>query len=593
MLLKIEDLVVSFKSSGVNFRAVNEISLQVDEGKCLGIVGESGCGKSVSALSILRLVPQPAGKIEKGRILFQGEDLLKASERRIREIRGREIAMIFQEPMTSLNPVFTVGDQIEEAISLHQNLSKNKIRARCLEVMDLVGIPEPQKRVEFYPHQLSGGLRQRVMIAMALSCEPKLLIADEPTTALDVTIQAQILDLMKDLQKKLNMAMIMITHDFGVIAESADDVAVMYAGKIVEQGEVRQIFDQASHPYTRALQKSLPDFSKKQSKLYSIPFMVPTPKELAQGQDLESRWESLELDMKKESEALPPAKKFGPENEKILEVKDLKVHFVTKRNVFGKPLDVVKAVDGVSFDVKKGEVVGLVGESGCGKSTLGKTLLRLIKPLSGEIDFMGRNITNLQGASLRGIRKDIQMIFQDPGSSLNPRMKIGEILEEPLLVHKLAPKKDRKEKVLQLLNKVGLREGAYDKYPHEFSGGQRQRVGIARALAVEPDFIVADEPVSALDVSIQAQILNLLHDLKDEFDLTYLFVSHDLNVVQYLCDRIIVMHQGKIVEELHPDQLFDPEYELQDYTRNLLGAIPKRHPDEKRSLESLRKAGRS
>lgn len=578
MVLKVENLSTSFQTSRGRFKAVNNISFDLESGESLGIVGESGCGKSVAALSILRLIQQPAGRIDSGRIYFKGQNLLDLSLSKMRKIRGKSISMIFQEPMTSLNPVFSIGDQIQEAILLHQPLTRRQARKRCLEMMEMVGIPRPEERLNFYPHQLSGGLRQRVMIAMALACEPEILLADEPTTALDVTIQSQILELIKDLQRKLNMSLIMITHDFGVIAEIADRVLVMYAGKIVEEAKVDKIFDSPEHPYTRALQQAIPSYEKRGKVLYSIPFSVPGIDEQV---DLESRWKELDQDLKRAENM-----KTWPETQLsdhiLLQVRELQVSYPIKSGILGRNKGEIKAVDKVSFEVKKGEILGLVGESGCGKSTLGKSLLHLVSPSGGQIFYKGQDISHIKGEELRRLRKDIQIIFQDPYSSLNPRMRIGEILSEPFIIHKLCPAKERRERVLKLLDTVGLRKEAYDKFPHEFSGGQRQRIGIARALAVRPEFLVADEPVSALDVSIQAQILNLLRELKDEFQLTYLFISHDLNVVQYLCDRILVMNQGRIVEELLPNDIPDPNRKKDIYTETLISAIPKRHPSESR-----------
>lgn len=584
MLLQVKDLKTSFATPDGRFNAVNGVSFDLDKGQSLGIIGESGSGKSVTALSIMRLIQKPAGRIESGEILFNGKNVLDIPQSDMRKVRGKHMSMIFQEPMTSLNPVFTVGNQIEEAVRLHQNVSKSKARDRCLEMLELVGIPDAERRLSFYPHQLSGGLRQRVMIAMALACEPELLIADEPTTALDVTIQAQILDLIRDLRKRLDMALIIITHDFGVIAEVADEVAVMYAGKILEKKSVFDIFERAEHPYTRALQKAIPTPEKKNSNLYSIPFMVPSLQELAEGVDLEYRWKQLDADLSNLNEYKPSAdQEPSIKTEALLRCEGLKVHYPIFGGFLGKEVAAIKAVDGVSFEVKKGEVLGLVGESGCGKSTLGRSILRLEEIKEGEIYLRDKPCHRLGGNELREIRKDMQMIFQDPFSSLNPRMKVGDIVAEPFIIHSLCPPKERKDRVMQLLDTVGLRPETFEKYPHEFSGGQRQRIGIARALAVQPDFIVADEPVSALDVSIQAQILNLLQDLKEEYGLTYLFISHDLNVVHYLCDRILVMYDGKIVEELYPSQIFDPNHKKHEYTHKLIAAIPHRDPSFRRA----------
>lgn len=585
-LLEVRNLTTSFLTPWGRFRAVDDLSFDIYEGESLAVVGESGCGKSVTALSILRLIQDPPGRIESGQILFEGIDLLKLSRREMRKTRGSKISMIFQEPMTSLNPVFTVGNQIDEAILLHTDLNPQQARKRSLEMMDLVGIPEPQERVHFYPHQLSGGLRQRVMIAMALACEPKLLIADEPTTALDVTIQAQILELLKDLQKKLGMSLLMITHDFGVVAEIAERVLVMYAGKLVESAGVLEIFNQAKHPYTRALQKSIPRVEKRGEKLFSIPFSVPDAEALIKGADLTGRWEELKkleenegLESRDESSQTTNKTKSA---ENILKIEHLKIYYHIKRNILGKPTQTVKAVDDVSFEVKRGEILGLVGESGCGKSSLGKGLLRLIPLEGGKIQFLGKEISKLSHRDFRPLRSQIQMIFQDPYSSLNPRMRVRDLIEEPLILHRPMNSRERQKRISELLGIVGLPKSSAEKLPHEFSGGQRQRIGIARALAVQPDFLIADEPVSALDVSIQAQILNLLKDLKDEFGLTYLFVSHDLNVIGYLCDRVIVMNKGQVVEELQPADLIQSKPDLKPYTKRLLHSIPRRHPSENR-----------
>ncbi|TVQ77385.1 MAG: ABC transporter ATP-binding protein [Bradymonadales bacterium] len=591
MLLEVKNLVTSFKTPWGRFRAVDEISFSLNDSECLALVGESGCGKSVTALSIMRLIQDPPGLIESGELLLKGQDLLKLPESKMRKVRGGEISMIFQEPMTSLNPVFSIGNQIDEAILLHTNLSRSKARKKTLEMMELVGIPDVKERAEFYPHQLSGGLRQRVMIAMALACEPAILIADEPTTALDVSIQAQILDLLRGLQKKMGMSLLMITHDFGVVAEIADRVAVMYGGKIVESASVTDIFDYPKHPYTRALQRSIPEIKKRGQPLYSIPFSVPDAEELIKGADLESRWKQLRdlEESKAESPNSPTVEKASSDpakkdlnTEVFVELKDLKVHFHIKKSIFGRPLQTVRAVDGVSFKVNKGETLGLVGESGCGKSTLGRSILRLLPVESGGIFVEGKDVSRLRHRDFKAYRRRLQMVFQDPFSSLNPRMRVKDIIEEPLILHSNLKSIDRLARVRELLHTVGLARSSIDKFPHEFSGGQRQRISIARALAVKPSFLVADEPVSALDVSIQAQILNLLQDLKSEFGLTYLFISHDLNVIGYLCDRVIVMKDGKIVEEIKPHDLLTSDTPLEDYTRKLLNSIPRRHPNQKR-----------
>jgi len=576
MLLTVSNLSTSFPVNSTRFKAVNNVSFSLKPGEALGIVGESGSGKSVTGLSIMGLIQKP-GQIDQGKILFQNQNLLGLEPDEMRKIRGKKISMIFQEPMTSLNPVFTVGDQILETLNQHMKLRPKEALELCYESLKLVGIDDPERRMNFYPHQLSGGLRQRIMIAMALICRPEILIADEPTTALDVTIQSQILSLIKSLQKKLGMAVIMITHDFGVIAEVADRVLVMYAGKIVEEADVNQIFDSPQHPYTRALQRAIPRAESRGKKLYSLPFMVPRSEELVRENILEQRWITLESDLKKAyAETDEVRKKEATSN--IVEVSNLKKFYPIRAGFLGKTVDYIRAVNEVSFSIPKGEILGLVGESGCGKSTLGRCLLGLEKSDSGSIRVGGHELA--QNESL--VRRMAQIVFQDPFSSLNPRMRIGSVIKEALKIHHIVPKLQMNAEVKRLLEIVGLPEEASSKYPHEFSGGQRQRVGIARALAVRPEFIVADEPVSALDVSIQAQILNLLKDLRKTHDLSFLFISHDLNVVQYLCDRILVMHRGKIVDELSPSQALDPSHKKHDYTLKLMSAIPIRHPRSRR-----------
>jgi oligopeptide/dipeptide ABC transporter ATP-binding protein len=577
MLLRVEDLSVSFRTSHGHFKAVDGISFELAKGESLGIVGESGCGKSVSALSILRLIPSPPAQVDSGKILFEDTDLLQLPINKLREIRGRRISMIFQEPMTSLNPVFKVGDQIAEAILRHKKTSKSEVRSQVLQMLDRVRIPRAKELIDFYPHQLSGGLRQRIMIAMALACEPEILIADEPTTALDVTIQAQILSLIDELRKELGMSVILITHDFGVIAQVADRVNVMYAGRIVETADVQRIFDHPQHPYTRALQKAIPEPSKKGSKLYSIPFSVPSAEEIGNGVKIEERWKDLEVSLKDYQEE-PIDRPKLQDKTSLLEIQSLKVKFPISSDFMGRPKTWIDAVDDLSLNIRQGETLGLVGESGCGKSTLGKAIVRLVKASAGKVLFEGKDILGLSSYDLQMVRQQIQMIFQDPYSSLNPRMKVEEILQEPLIIHKIGSKDEQKRKVFELLDLVSLPRSAAKKFPHEFSGGQRQRIGIARAVSVRPKLLLADEPVSALDVSIQAQILNLLEDLKREFGLSFLFVSHDLGVVHYFCDRIAVMNEGKLVEELQPEQVFDESYEKQPYTQRLLMSIPRNRP---------------
>ena len=561
-LLQITDLAVTFENEGKSTTALHGISLQVNRGEILAVVGESGSGKSVTSLSILQLLPTPAANYRRGEIIYsadgiQSTNLLQLGNRQMQAIRGQSIAMIFQEPMTSLNPVFTCGNQVQEAILQHKKCSKQEAKVQTLALFEKVKLPEPVRIYNSYPHQLSGGQKQRVMIAMAMSCGPSLLIADEPTTALDVTVQRTILNLIRDLQREQNMGVIFISHDLAVVAEIADRIAVMYKGKIVEQGPARQILHQPSHPYTRALLACRPILHQRGDRLPVV-------------EDFLGRKEH------KPELKLIAAVKPSPaiENQPLLQVKDLSVWFGAGKNWLGKSTPVTRAVDGVSFDVYKGETLGLVGESGCGKTTLGRAILQLIKPTSGEVMLDGKNLGTLSPAELRVIRRDIQIIFQDPYSSLNPRIRIGDAIREPMDVHGLgATAKQRKENVMDLLEKVSLSPEHYNRYPHEFSGGQRQRIGIARALALHPSFIICDESVSALDVSVQAQVLNLLNDLKKDFGFTSIFISHDLAVVKYISDRIMVMNRGKIVESGDADEVYNHPREA--YTRRLIEAVPK------------------
>jgi len=544
-LLEVKNLQVQFTSDDGVVKAVDGISFDIRKGETLAVVGESGSGKSVTSLAAMRLIPDPPGRITGGEILFRTKagntiDLVKASNSQMRKIRGNDIAMIFQEPMTSLNPVYTVGDQIAEAIMLHQGKSRSQAMKLATDMLELVELPDPKKRVHYYPHQMSGGQRQRVMIAMALSCNPALLIADEPTTALDVIIQAQILDLIKRLQEETGASVLFITHDLGVVAEIAERAVVMQKGKIVEAGQVKDIFNDAQHPYTQRLLDAVP-----------------------------------RIDISK------PAPEVLKKPEVLLDVNKLRKWFPITGGVFQRTVGHVKAVNDIDFQLHRGEVLGLVGESGSGKTTAGRAILRLIEPTSGEDVFDGTDITKLSTAQMRTYRRRMQIIFQDPYASLNPRMTIGNILSEPLVIHKLfKSRKERDRRVAELLELVQLDPNWVNRYPHEFSGGQRQRVGIARALAVEPEFIVADECVSALDVSIQRDVLDLIKDLRERLGLTMLFISHDLAVVEDISDRVAVMYKGDLVEVNDAHAIYrNPK---DDYTKALLSAVPIPDPNLKR-----------
>lgn len=577
-LLEIKNLVTEFSTDGNVLKAVNDVSFTLNRGETIGIVGESGSGKSVTSLSVMRLIPNPPGRISGGEILFHQKDgnttdLVQVNEKEMRAIRGNDIAMIFQEPMTSLNPVFTCGDQVMEAILLHQKVSKKEAKEKTIALFKEVQLPRPEAIFDQYPHQISGGQKQRVMIAMAMSCNPSILIADEPTTALDVTVQQTILDLMLKLQREHDMGIMFITHDLGVIAELADKVVVMYKGKIVEQGPVLDIFSNPQHPYTKGLLACRPPLDV---RLKRLPIVSDFMKVDGQG-NIEEIEQSVTEATEKEIQTDTERKAVHDDmyaKEPVLKIKNLKTYFPLKKNFFGKVTEEVKAVDDVTFDVYPGETLGLVGESGCGKTTLGRTVLRLVDPTDGEVIFKGKPLHSMSTDELREVRKDIQIIFQDPYSSLNPRITVGEAIMEPMKVHKLnSNDKERKEKVMELLVRVGLMKEHYYRYPHEFSGGQRQRICIARALALRPQFIICDESVSALDVSVQAQVLNLLNELKRDFDFTYIFISHDLSVVKFMSDRMVVMNKGVIEEMGDADQIYsNPQTE---YTKKLIAAIPK------------------
>ena len=589
-LLEFKNLVTEFKTEGTVVRAVNGISFTLNKGETIGIVGESGSGKSVTSLSAMRLIPSPPGEISGGEIIFHKDDgesvdLLKISEEEIRKHRGNDIAMIFQEPMTSLNPVFTCGNQVVEAIMLHQNMNKHEAKDLTIKLFEEVQLPDPERIFSTYPHQISGGQKQRVMIAMAMSCQPSVLIADEPTTALDVTVQKTILQLMQKLQTERDMGILFITHDLGVIAELADKVVVMYKGNIVEQGNVWDIFSNPQHPYTKGLLACRPPLDKRYKFLPTVSDFM---KEDEDGKMIENNITveefTKDLTIPNSERELKQKELFA--KEPILKIKKLKTYFPIRNGFFGGISSHVKAVDNVNFDVYPGETLGLVGESGCGKTTIGRTIIRLEEPTEGEMIYKGKDIAKMDAKELREFRKEVQIIFQDPYSSLNPRMTIGNAIMEPMQVHGILENDEqRKKRVEELLARVNLDPSHFYRYPHEFSGGQRQRIGIARALAVNPKFIICDESVSALDVSVQAQVLNLLNELKEEFGLTYIFISHDLSVVKYMSDRMLVMQDGKIEEMGDADQIYnDPQTE---YTKKLIDAIPEgKLEDIKRHLES-------
>jgi len=568
-VLAVSQLSVQFAHERQVIQAVSHLSFQVKRGETLAIVGESGSGKSVTSLALMRLVEQGGGKISQGEMQLRrrnGEivDLMNATQPAMRNLRGADMAMIFQEPMTSLNPVFPVGEQIAESIRLHQNKDHRAARAEALRMLDLVRIPEARNILDSYPHQLSGGMRQREMIAMALSCQPALLIADEPTTALDVTIQAQILQLIRVLQKEMQMGVIFITHDMGVVAEIADRVLVMHQGNSVETGEVNAIFRSPQAPYTQTLLAAVPKLGSMAGKPLPARFPAPTQQE-----------SDPELIQNTLTPGVPP----------ILQVRDLVTRFDLRSGIFNRVTRRVHAVEKVSFDLHPGETLALVGESGCGKSTTGRSLLKLVKSQGGTITFNGQTLTDIGGSELQHLRRDIQFIFQDPYASLDPRLTVGYSIMEPLLVHNLAKGAEAEARVAWLLEKVGLLPEHAQRYPHEFSGGQRQRICIARALALNPKVVIADESVSALDVSIRAQIINLLMDLQKEFGLAFLFISHDMAVVERISHRVAVMYLGQIVEIGSRRAVFETPQHA--YTRKLMAAVPVADPAHKRKDQAL------
>jgi peptide/nickel transport system ATP-binding protein len=633
VLLNVEKLRTQFRTERGLVKAVDGVSYDIREGEIVGLVGESGCGKSVSQLSLLQLIPSPPGEIVGGKAIFEGQNLLQleANGPEMRSIRGGKIAMIFQEPMTSLNPALTVARQLTEMMQLHLNMDNQAARERSIELLKLVGISDAERRLDDYPHQFSGGMRQRVMVAMAVSCNPKLIIADEPTTALDATIQAQLLELMKDIVVRFKTAMVMVTHNLGIVARYAQRINVMYAGRIIESGAVKEIWDNPLHPYTISLLQCVPKLGKKLVPIEGLPphliNMLPTcpflPRcryqtencgkepwselKLIEGQhyvachvdtrsvdptpstDSSKRADTMQHVMAGPEVTCPGAPESGGnikpwQDDIILDVKDLRMYFPVTRGLLRRKVADVKAVDNVSFKIKKGETFGLVGESGCGKTTVGRCTQRLYRPTGGQILFEGQDVAPLSGKKIKTLRRKMAVVFQDPYGSLNPRMNTGSIVGEPLKVHHLvSSNKEYEEKVEELFRMAGLDPSMTDRFPHEFSGGQRQRIAIARALAGDPSLIICDEPISSLDVSIQAQIINLLQELQEKKKgLTYMFISHDLLAVQYISTRVAVMYLGRIVEIAASEELYDNT--LHPYSRALLSAIPVPDPhlEEKR-----------
>jgi len=616
-LLQVDKLSARIGAGPRAIRPVDAVSFTINKGETFALLGESGCGKSMTALSILRLLPQPYGQITGGHVSLEGTDLMALPEAEMRQVRGRRIAMIFQEPMTSLNPVLTIGDQIGEMLRQHRQMKGSRARNRVLELLDAVGIPDLKRRYTEYPHQLSGGMKQRVMIAIALAGEPDLLIADEPTTALDVTIQAQVLELLQQLQRDTHMAILLITHDLGIVAGMADRVTVMYAGQLVEAASRDRFFADARHPYSQRLFESLPNIDKRDHALQTIPGFVPVLDRDFTGcrfaERCDEAWDycrthtpswristdhhhvrchledkTIDAPRRSRQKDTPPAHVSATTagDGKLLVVSGLKIHFPIHRGVFRRVTGQVHAVDGVSLDIPAGHTQALVGESGCGKTTVGKGILQLIRPTAGSVLFDNTELTRLKGERLRKQRTDFQFIFQDPYSSMNPRMRVGDIVEEGMIAQGIGGNRQmRRQRVDELFEQVGLAPENASRYPHEFSGGQRQRICIARALAVNPRLIICDEPTSALDISVQAQILNLLKQLQNELGLSYLFITHNLSVVSYLADRVAVMYLGRIVEEGPVGSVM--EHPLHPYTRALLSAVPQIKPGTQREIIRL------
>lgn len=616
-ILQVNNLHVGFKTPAGIAQAVNGVNFDLFKGETLAIVGESGCGKSVTATAIMQILPKPAAFVSKGEILLEGKDILKMTGPQKRKVRGNRIAMIFQEPQSSLNPVFTISNQLCEMIMIHRKISRKKAIERCLELLNLVGIPEAEQRMKQYPHELSGGMKQRIMIAMALACDPEIIIADEPTTALDVTIQAQVLNLINDLREKIDAAVLLITHDLGVVRQVADRVGVMYMGRIVESAPTDELFKEPRHPYTLKLLQSLPSKMQRGAELAVIPGTVPSATELPVGCPFANRCYAVQEKCKRElplnenisethsvcchfydSAAVADSKNKNAKKEEVnsflagqaprsLATDKLKVYYPIKKGIFKRTVGYVKAVDGLTIEVPPGKTVALVGESGCGKTTFGKALVGLEEPMSGSIKFGDEEISRLTGTARKQLTSEVQIIFQDPFSSLDPRMTVKEIVAEGMRTHQVVPKGKIDAVISELFNKVGLKADMMLRYPHEFSGGQRQRICIARALAVQPELIVCDEATSALDVSVQAQILNLLKKLQREMGLSYLFITHDLSVVEYFSDYIYIMYLGEIVEFGPVEKIFaTPKH---PYTKALLSAVPR--IDETTGLSKIKLEG--